>query len=319
MARNLATHKSYLPVAPLPLLVFNRTVEKCEKLVKEVGGEGKVSIAQSVAQLAIECDVIITNLANDEVVRDVYTEFSKALIQTPATRNKIFVETSTVYPALSGELDKMISSLPHSCLITCPVIGAPAAADKSQLILLMSGDYRCKKEVAYLLVPSVGRKVFDLGGNVEKAPTFKLIANSMILGCMEVLAEAQTLSEKAGIGAEAVCNFVQDFLPAPPLVDYAEKMANDLFDGTKGFAIDGGIKDASHIRRLTQYHNSPMPVTDTAHQHLLTARALHAAQAMKGIQQFDTLDWSSIVAGTRVAAGLDGLDSEKHAKVIKDE
>ena len=32
----------------------------------------------------------------------------------------------------------------------------------------MAGDYRSKKEVAYLLVPAVGRKVIDLGGNLEK-------------------------------------------------------------------------------------------------------------------------------------------------------
>jgi len=32
----------------------------------------------------------------------------------------------------------------------------------------MSGDYRSKQEVAHLLVPGVGRKVIDLGGNVEK-------------------------------------------------------------------------------------------------------------------------------------------------------
>jgi hypothetical protein len=32
----------------------------------------------------------------------------------------------------------------------------------------MSGDYQSKKEVAYLLVPAVGRKVVDLGGNLEK-------------------------------------------------------------------------------------------------------------------------------------------------------
>lgn len=32
----------------------------------------------------------------------------------------------------------------------------------------MSGDYHSKKEVAYLLVPAVGRKVIDLGGNLEK-------------------------------------------------------------------------------------------------------------------------------------------------------
>jgi 3-hydroxyisobutyrate dehydrogenase-like beta-hydroxyacid dehydrogenase len=43
----------------------------------------------------------------------------------------------------------------------------------------------------------------------REAPTFKLIGNSMILGCMEVLAEAQTLAEKSGIGAEAVQNLVR--------------------------------------------------------------------------------------------------------------
>jgi 3-hydroxyisobutyrate dehydrogenase-like beta-hydroxyacid dehydrogenase len=79
MARNFATHKSSHPVASPPILVYNRTVSKSEKLVQEAGGEGKVRIAQSVAQLAIECDVIITNLANDDVVRTIFVEFSKAL------------------------------------------------------------------------------------------------------------------------------------------------------------------------------------------------------------------------------------------------
>lgn len=99
---------------------------------------------------------------------------------------------------------------------------------------------------------------------------------------MEVLAETQTFAEKAGIGAEAAQNFIKgtssydlygivadyrftDFLPVPgyvPLYNmalshrnadlspcspmgYGNKMLNDLFDGTKGFAIDGAIKDAS--------------------------------------------------------------------------
>jgi 3-hydroxyisobutyrate dehydrogenase-like beta-hydroxyacid dehydrogenase len=67
-----------------------------------------------------------------------------------------------------GELDNLISSVPHARFITCPVFGAPAAAAKGLLIVVMSGDYRSKKEVAYLLVPAVARKIIDLGGNVEK-------------------------------------------------------------------------------------------------------------------------------------------------------
>lgn len=49
-----------------------------------------------------------------------------------------------------------------------PVFGAPAAAQAAQLIVVMAGDYRSKKEVAHLLIPAMGRKVIDLGGNLEK-------------------------------------------------------------------------------------------------------------------------------------------------------
>ena len=54
-----------------------------------------------------------------------------------------------------------------------PVFGAPAAADVANLIIVMAGEYRSKKEVAHLLVPAMGRKILDLGGNLEKgARTF---------------------------------------------------------------------------------------------------------------------------------------------------
>ncbi len=71
------------------------------------------------------------------------------------------------------------------------------------------------------------------------------------------------------------------------------------------------ITALSHIRRLTAEHNSPMPVIDVAHQHLITARAIHANQVAQGKETFKTLDWSGLVAGPRVAAGLDAFDSQK--------
>ena len=54
------------------------------------------------------------------------------------------------------------------------MFGPPATADKAQLVIIMSGDYRAKKEVAHLLVPSVGRKVLDLGGNIIKGVCLRI-------------------------------------------------------------------------------------------------------------------------------------------------
>ncbi|KAL0951668.1 hypothetical protein HGRIS_008347 [Hohenbuehelia grisea] len=314
MARNLAVNREARPPHSPPVLVWNRTASKAEKLAKEVG-ESKIRVAQDIEQIARDCDIIITNLSNDQVVKEVYEKLAAEL--QSSTHNKILVETSTIYPTLAGELDALFSSLPNVNLITSPVFGNPAVADKAQLLIVMSGDYRSKKEIAYLLVPAVGRKVFDLGGNIEKAPTFKLIGNSMILGTLEVLAESFTLAEKSGIGSSLVLDLVKDILPAPTTVAYADKMVHDKFDGSVGFAIDGGIKDASHIRRLTAEHNSPMPNIDVAHQHMITARAIHTAQKAAGKQEYETLDWSGIVAGTRVAAGLDAFDSRKHLNVVR--
>jgi 3-hydroxyisobutyrate dehydrogenase-like beta-hydroxyacid dehydrogenase len=45
----------------------------------------------------------------------------------------------------------------------------------------------------------------------------------MILGCMEVLAEAQTLSEQTGIGAEAVNNLVKG------TISYTSAMSRDSY------------------------------------------------------------------------------------------
>jgi 3-hydroxyisobutyrate dehydrogenase-like beta-hydroxyacid dehydrogenase len=41
------------------------------------------------------------------------------------------------------------------------------------------------------------------------APTFKLIGNSMVLGSLEVIAEAYTIAEKSGIGKDLVYEYIK--------------------------------------------------------------------------------------------------------------
>ena len=78
MARNLAVHRaSHHPGSP-PLLVWNRTVEKSEMLA-QVLDPNTVRLAENPGQIAVLCDVIITNLANDVAVKSIYGEFKQAL------------------------------------------------------------------------------------------------------------------------------------------------------------------------------------------------------------------------------------------------
>ncbi|KAG1828422.1 hypothetical protein EV424DRAFT_1386329 [Suillus variegatus] len=83
MARNLASSFKSQP----PLIVYNRTVEKSQRLLAELGASA-IKVADTLDQLATECDVIFTCLANDAVVISVYNEFAKALA---VRRNHIFL------------------------------------------------------------------------------------------------------------------------------------------------------------------------------------------------------------------------------------
>jgi hypothetical protein len=78
MARNLANNRTSHPAGSPPVVVWNRTLARAEALVKEVG-EDKMRAAQSPAEVATECDIIVTNLASDEVVLQMFEEFAKAL------------------------------------------------------------------------------------------------------------------------------------------------------------------------------------------------------------------------------------------------
>jgi 3-hydroxyisobutyrate dehydrogenase-like beta-hydroxyacid dehydrogenase len=143
-------------------------------------------------------------------------------------REKLLSTNGTVNESGIGDLDRLLSSFPHTRFITSPIFGPPPAADKATLVIAMSGDYRSKKEVAFLLVPAVGRKVIDLGENVEKgrnvyergeqtyeseivwvpASTLKLIGNGNLAAALELLAETLTLGEKSGIGQQIVYDLI---------------------------------------------------------------------------------------------------------------
>lgn len=47
------------------------------------------------------------------------------------------------------------------------------------------------------------------------APTLKLIGNSVVIGCLEVISEALTLGEKAGIDVFAIVGVLKGEPPIP--------------------------------------------------------------------------------------------------------
>jgi len=323
IAKNIAVHYGKDPRSHT-IVLWNRSRGKAEEVVKEVeerlekdGGVASIKIADSVEDLVKQSDIVITVLASDAAVSEIYEKIIPAL-QDPGrvAHKKIIVDVSTVYPSLTGQLDSKVSAIPNTHFVAAPVFGATGAAAAAGLIVCLAGDYKAKKEVAYLLVPAAGRKVIDLGGNVEKAVSFKLVGNAFIASTVELLAETQTLADKVGVGRQNFHNFIQEMFPAPGLMKYSKRMLDDDFDGSAGFTLNGGLKDVHHIQRLASQYNCPMPFIDVTQRQLLTARALSTSNPPPNLAANSQLDWSAMVAASRVAAGLNPFDSQESTGVV---
>ncbi|ORY72442.1 hypothetical protein BCR35DRAFT_307738 [Leucosporidium creatinivorum] len=289
MSSNLSTwlHENSYP----PLLLWNRTASKLP------AESDSIAHAASIKELAEKCDVVITSLSNDEVAQEVYGQLFegvKSKQEKGAKGNTYFVESSTLYPLTAGELERQASHIPRTFYLQSPVFGPPPVAADAKLVWVLSGDHNAKKAVTKLLVPSMGRKVIDVGSNVERASAFKLNGNMLILGIIEILAESMTLADKSGVGSNLLMEFIKEFLPASSFIGYGSKITSNNFAGETGFTVEGGLKDANHIRHLAASVDATIPTIDVAHRHLITSRANGG----------NDLDWSSLVAGPRLAAGL---------------
>lgn len=138
----------------------------------------------------------------------------------------------------------------------------PRAAERADLVLAIAGDYFAKKIVAHTLCPGIGKKVMDMGANVERAMSFKLVGNALELGFVELMSEAFTLCEAAGAGSGQLVDLIREQHGSASLIRYAERIRNNKFDATGGFTVAGGLADAKHIRQMADSHNVPMPTID---------------------------------------------------------
>ncbi|GAA6052053.1 hypothetical protein JCM3770_002342 [Rhodotorula araucariae] len=289
MAHNLAR---YLEQQRLPALtLWNRSADKLPP------ASDSIQHAPSPRALATHCDVVITSLANDDAARAVYQDLFAGAADSPD--GTVFVDTSTLYPSTTGELEREAAKIPNTSYLCSPVFGPPPLAKDAKLIFVLSGDTFAKRRVEKHLVPAMGRRVIDVGSNVERAAAFKLCGNGMIASIIELLAEQFTLADRTGVGADLLYEFVKEFLPAPSFIGYGAKILGNKFDGENGFTVRGGLKDVTHIRNLAQSVGATLPALDAAN--LVTALANGGGD----------LDWSSLVAGPRLAAGLQPFTGRK--------
>lgn len=219
--------------AGCPLVVWNRSAEKAEPLVK-IGAK----LAASPAAAAADADIVISSLADDGSVRAIVSGQNGLLSgMRPGT---IHIGTSTIAPAFSDELAKLHTAA-ESWYIAGPVVGRIPAAQAGQLIALLAGNPE-QVEIVRPLVASYASEFIVIGDQPAQASTAKLIINFLGASAMDLIGQTMAWAERSGISPALVSHVLSGFFANQATQDYIVKIGKRDFD-TVGFTASGGLKD----------------------------------------------------------------------------
>ncbi|HYR75835.1 MAG TPA: NAD(P)-dependent oxidoreductase [Pyrinomonadaceae bacterium] len=237
------------------LTAYNRSRKAAEALVKY-----GATVADSIAELASEADVILSSLTNDDAVKSVYTNPEGVFAHV--RRGSAIIEMSTVLPATSRELYDLSREAGVKCLDS-PVSGSTPAAEEGTLTLFCGGDEELF-QAAQPIFSSIASQYFYLGGS-GSGTAMKLVANTLLGVGMQAIAESVALGQKEGLDRHRLFEVLSRTSVIAPA--HLGKLSRaDRGDYSPQFAIRLMNKDFGLVLETAAAAKVSMPATAAAFQ-----------------------------------------------------
>jgi 2-hydroxy-3-oxopropionate reductase len=195
--------------AGFPLIVWNRTREKAEKL----GREG-ARVANSPQEAAGEADVLITIVSDPPALEEVLFGAKGAV--NALRKGSVLIDSSTVSPALARRVAAACAER-GADFLDAPVTGGTWGAEKGELVFMIGGKKEVLERVESVL-QAVGKRFFLLGPN-GAGQTVKLAMNLILALEVEALAEGLELVTRAGVPGERLVEVLQSSMGRAPVLD----------------------------------------------------------------------------------------------------
>lgn len=219
----------------------------------EMAAVGAVLATQQ--EIGEKCDIVMTMLPNSPQVKEVMLgENGVAAHMKPGS---IFVDMSSINPIASKEIAAELAK--HGVdMLDAPVSGGEPKAIDGTLSFMVGGKQEVYDRVEPILL-KMGASVVRCG-EVGAGNTTKL-ANQIIVACnIQALAEALTLSQKAGVDPNLVFAAIRGGLAGSTVMDAKAPMMISGND-TPGFRINLHIKDLNNALDCAHSVGAPLPMT----------------------------------------------------------
>lgn len=241
-----------LKKAGYDVLVFNRS-EGRRLLAAEAG----LTVARSAVQVAKECGIIFTMLANSPDVKALLC--GEGGIGRLCKEGTIIVDMTSGDPVDSRAIYAELKALGVS-FIDAPVSGGEPMAKAGTLAIMAGGDKEDFERVKEILL-AMGKSATWVGP-IGSGNTCKLTNQIIVAANIAALAEGLMLSEKCGADTQLVFEAIKGGLAGSAVMNAKAPMM--LADNYKpGFRIDLHIKDLTNASNAASMCDAPLLLTGT--------------------------------------------------------
>jgi 3-hydroxyisobutyrate dehydrogenase-like beta-hydroxyacid dehydrogenase len=270
------------------ITVWNRSPEPSKLLEQD-----KINSAESLEELVVRSNVILSSLSNDAAVQSVYLD--KGGIFSSVSAGTIVLEMSTISPDLSRLLHKKASTLGIGFL-DLAVSGSTSAVDAGALTLLAGGD-QGTFDVCVPIYESIAKQWFLIGKG-SSGIQMKLVVNLLLGVNMQAIAEAVSLGTHLQIDQNVLLHVLsKTTVIAPALVGKLEKIKHA--DYSPQFPLRLMSKDMDLVLDAANQSGAVLPVTSVVQSCFSTALSSSRDLDMSSIAPFILNDVEESVSARR--------------------
>jgi 3-hydroxyisobutyrate dehydrogenase-like beta-hydroxyacid dehydrogenase len=237
------------------LVAYDHTSSKVSALVS-IGAV----LAPTLRQLAMNSDVVISCLPNDEAVLSVF-EGPEGVLSC-ANTGCVVLEMSTISPDTSRSLHRRGIEREIEVLDVA-ISGSTPAAEQGTLTLLGGGDAKVF-DTCEPIFAAVANQYFHMGPS-GSGTTMKLVVNTLLGANMQAIAEAVAFGEKAGLNRELLLQVLAKTAVISP-VHQNKLLRAERDDYSPQFSLKLMNKDFRLILENANALGAPMPATAAALQ-----------------------------------------------------
>ena len=232
------------------IVVYNRSPDRATELARKIGA----GVAATPAEAASRADVVITMVADDTAVRDLFE--GPDGIAAGVRPGTVAVDMSTVLPDTVRAVAPAVRAR-GAGILDGPVSGSVSSTLAGELTIMVGGEAD-DLERARPILDCLARRVFHLGP-LGTGAVMKLAVNTLIFGLNGAVAEGLVLAERNGIDRALAYEVLASSAAGAPMVAY--KRANFVEPETTpvAFSLALADKDLRLIRELAAASVTPMP------------------------------------------------------------